>query len=181
MFNPLLDTPPKEYGGYAIKTDYRQPIKFVLLMQDKDLTDDEKKVISVQQFFPDAIASDFFALSEYIPWFINRGAEQRESDGEDPVFDILQDSERIYAAFLQVYKINLNTAHMHWWVFLTLLDNLPDGTKLAEVIRIRSTKIPKANKHNREQVSSLNKLKDIYALGKRQTVGEKLQSVWEMF
>jgi len=59
------------------------------------------------------------------------------------------------------------------------LDNLPDCTKLSEVVGIRAQKIPKGADKN--WASSMRKMKDAYALGKQKTVGEKLQDIWEAF
>jgi len=179
MFNPFLDSLPTEYRGYAIKTDFRQPIKFFAMLRDNELDEKEKAVLAVLQFFPDAdMHKDIKLLLDYIPLYINRGMEAKESK-DDPVFDLLEDSERIYAAFMQVYHIDLMTATMHWWTFLSLLDNLPDCTKLLEVVGIRAQKIPKGA--DKDWASSMRKLKDAYALGKQKTVGEKLQDIWEAF
>jgi len=179
MFNPLLDELPTEYGGYAINTDFRQPIKFFAMLRDPEIDETEKAVVAVLQFFPSAdVYKDLGRLLEYIPQYINRGVEAKESK-DDPVFDLLEDSERIYAAFLQVYHIDLTLIKMHWWTFLSLLDNLPDCTKLSEVVGIRAQKIPKGADKN--WASSMRKMKDAYALGKQKTVGEKLQDIWEAF
>jgi len=179
MFNPILDTPPSELGGYAINTDFRQPFKFFAMLKDDEIKEGEKFVISVLQFFPDAKPEDFARMVEYIPMYINMGNENEKAKGEEPVFDILEDSARIHAAFLQVYHIDLATEKMHWWTFLSLLDNLPDCTKLSEVVGIRARKIPKGA--DKDYVSSLNRAKEAYSLGKRKTAGEKLQDAWEAF
>ena len=51
---------------------------------------------------------------------------------------------------------------MHWWIFLELLEDLPEDTMLERVIRIRGEKIdPKnGNEYNR----ALRRLQDKYRL-----------------
>lgn len=76
-------------------------------------------------------------------------------------FDFRQDSELLYAAFRQAYGIDLDAEHgkLHWLRFLALLEGLPDNTRLSQVINIRLRPIPKANKHNREEIRQLLELK----------------------
>ncbi len=58
----------------------------------------------------------------------------------EPVFDYYEDSELIYAAFMQVYGIDLieEQGKLHWSKFKALLEGLPSGTRLTEIISIRS-------------------------------------------
>jgi hypothetical protein len=178
-FNPLIDSLPREFGGYSLNTSFRQPIKLFALLRDDELSDDEKSILSVAMFFGNFDQRDMQDLAEFISWYVNAGEEAEPDDGHERTFDMLEDSQRIHAAFLQVYGINLMTSDMHWWTFLSLLNCLPTGTKLAEVIDIRSRPIPRMDKHNREYVSSISRLKEMYRIGKAKNIGAKLQDIWE--
>jgi hypothetical protein len=68
--------------------------------------------------------------------------KNRDDSQPGKIFCWDADSGRIFAAFLQVYGIDLRTEKMHWWTFKTLFDALPADTKLMEVIQIRQKKIP---------------------------------------
>ena len=59
----------------------------------------------------------------------------------EPVFDFTADAGRIYAAFLQVYGIDLHRepAHLHFWTFMELLWNLPAETEFMRVVNLRKT------------------------------------------
>lgn len=175
--NFLIDELPSEYGGYKLNTSFRVPLKFLALQNDGDLSEREKTYITLKMFFPDFDGRHINELLDFIPYYINRGKDV-EPDG-DVVFDLIEDSGRVYAAFLQVYNIDLLRDDMHWWKFLTLLECLPGGTKLAEVISIRATPLPRVDKHNRNQVSALIKMKDLYAIKGQKTIGQKMQDVWE--
>lgn len=80
------------------------------------------------------------------------------------VFDFCQDSELIYAAFMQTYGIDIVDTPLHWWKFQALLSGLPDNTRFSEVVRIRSMDIPKPTKYNAEERSRIIRLKHDFAL-----------------
>lgn len=81
-------------------------------------------------------------------------------------FDYIQDAPYIYSAFMQAYGIDLfeEQGRMHWWKFRALMQGLPEGTKLAEIIQIRLKPMPKADKFNAEERAQLLRLKREFAL-----------------
>jgi hypothetical protein len=79
--------------------------------------------------------------------------------------DIEQDWGFICAGFQQAYGIDLysdKTMHIMRWQ--ALLQGLPKGTKLMDIINIRAMPIPEANKHNADQIAEITRLKALYAL-----------------
>lgn len=80
------------------------------------------------------------------------------------VFDFIQDSELIYAAFMQTYRIDLIDTPLHWWKFQALMSGLPSNTRFSEIIQIRTMEIPKPNKYNMEERQRIIRLKQEYAL-----------------
>ncbi|MCU7380854.1 bacteriophage Gp15 family protein [Clostridiales Family XIII bacterium ASD5510] len=54
------------------------------------------------------------------------------------VIDFDLDADRIFAAFLQAYGIDLTTEDLHWHKFSALLAALPDDTLMCKVIGWRS-------------------------------------------
>ena len=93
----------------------------------------------------------------------------KEQNGEI-LLDYKKDAGLIYCAFLQGYGIDLfeMQGKLHWAKFLTLLNNIPDETRLAKVIGYRGMNLPAANMHNRHEIMRLRELKDIYRLEKTQ-------------
>ena len=72
-----------------------------------------------------------------IKFFNPRQPLPRATRGESAqVVDFDQDSDLIFAAFLECYGINLLKADMHWHEFLALFRGL-HGTKLNEVMGYR--------------------------------------------
>ena len=85
---------------------------------------------------------------------------------DGPVYmDIEQDWPYICAGFQQTYGINLyadKTIHILRWQ--ALLQSLPKGTKLMDIIGIRAAEIPEPTKNNGKQIAELMRLKAVYAL-----------------
>lgn len=92
------------------------------------------------------------------------GQQDTPATDDPPTFDFLQDSALIYAAFRQVYGIDLRKECdlMHWRVFIALFNGLPDGTRFSQVVGIRTCEMPKATKENAEYRAKLAKLKALY-------------------
>ena len=96
--------------------------------------------------------------------------------------DMQQDWGLIYAAFLQAYGIDLDKElpRLHWRRFLSLLQGIPDGTKLAWVQEIRATPMPKPTRYNAEERARLSKLKAAYAIKpKGVDPQEQLQAIFD--
>lgn len=73
--------------------------------------------------------------------FYNPSREIPRSDGSGEILlDVDVDADYIYAAFLQVYGIDLIEADMHWHKFSALLASLPQGTMLMDIIGYRGYK-----------------------------------------
>lgn len=85
-------------------------------------------------------------------------------------FDFYEDSDYIYASFMQAYGIDLveHQGKLHWKKFIALFQGLPDGTKIREVMRIRGMEVPVPTKHNQKEIQNLLELKSYYALGYRE-------------
>lgn len=167
-YNPLIDLDPTEceVNGheYRANTDYRVVLSFLREQESSDSVQ-MKTAIGLHLFFGDEIVpDDIEGLIKWSEWFITRGEEKKAeaTAKQDPVFDILVDSGRILAAFLQVYGINLRRVKMHWWTFCELLDGLPGRTKISEVIEIRRMKIdPKMKPSEKKAITNA---KALYAL-----------------
>lgn len=90
---------------------------------------------------------------------------QEKLKGSGPVsISFSVDADRIIAAFWQAYGIDLTKERLHWWVFVALLDNLPDDTRMMKVAHIRTCPVPAPNKYNKEQRAALMRAKAAVAL-----------------
>lgn len=97
----------------------------------------------------------------------NKMPNMNKNNTDDPVMDLEQDADYIYASFLQDYNIDLFEQHgkLHWYKFLSLLNGLSDSTRLRKVIEIRQMELPKG-KGSEKQRMAVIKLKEHYKLKK---------------
>ena len=66
-----------------------------------------------------------------------------KEDG-DPVFSYLWDTPALYAAFLQVYRVDLLTSDMHLWQFDALFAALPEDCTLCRTMALRALPLQSA-------------------------------------
>ena len=90
------------------------------------------------------------------------GGQKGSGQSDQIVFDFNIDAGRVYAAFRQVYGLDLRQEQMHWWIFLELFRALPEGTQLSKVIEIRAKKITKDMDEDSKR--ALRKAKRAYAI-----------------
>lgn len=102
---------------------------------------------------------------------------QQKGGSDVRTMDLLQDSGLIYAAFWQSYGIDLKRERkrLHFCAFLALLDGLPDGTRLSDIVQIRTAEIPAPNKNNAQSRAKLLQMKTRYAL--KQTEKERREQL----
>lgn len=81
------------------------------------------------------------------------------------VYDLKQDAEYIYAAFVSTYQIDLFEVQgkLHWKKFKALFEALFPNSTFREIVDIRVSDLP-TGKGTEKQRRSLIKLKEIYKL-----------------
>jgi hypothetical protein len=143
MFNILLDELPDEWESpsgnvYKLETDFRIGIQICQIQSDNDLTQIEKYVLARKLLFADKCPESREETIECIDYFMNNWNHDNTSSKkeDEQLMDFDVDQWRIYAAFLEQYKIDLKTCCMHWWEFMGLLSSLQECT-YTRVINIR--------------------------------------------
>ena len=164
MFNVLLERLPKYWHGYRIDTDFRTGIQIMQCLSDEEFSEDERIRHSLRMLFIEEKPEIEEAL-EGLAWYMsefnhdNHTAKKQADNIRSYDFDI--DQWRIYSAFKKQYAIDLNTAKMHWFVFMGLLSNLEECA-FTRVVDIRLRKIdPKAGQKEKK---ALKEAKQIYQL-----------------
>lgn len=162
MFNIITSKLPSMYKERVlINTDFKQGLKFFNILDAPGYTEEEKALLIMRCLFLSPVPNDP-KIWDFIEYYISGGENKNQGGGSEKVVDFNQDAGRIYAAFTQVYNINLRETKMHWWEFLELFKNLPDGTMLSKVIEIRGKEIdPKMNAKDKYNIM---KMKNIYKL-----------------
>ena len=84
------------------------------------------------------------AAFEGLLWFYRAGRDERPDNAPGPrrelALDYIIDGPLIAAAFQQVYRIDLTdpATRIHWWRFAALLQGLPEGCQLAQIVGYRT-------------------------------------------
>jgi hypothetical protein len=121
--HPIALPETVEWQGkeYPIRTDFRAVLLAIKLMGDPNIAPTDRRALLADILFPGCVPHDPWAA---VQPFIRRGRTDPPEPGARD-FDYEQDAAEIYAAFMQVYGIDLIDApHMHWWKFCALLDGV---------------------------------------------------------
>lgn len=118
---------------YRIHTDFKYFLLFSRQLKDKNATYADFDFMYIDE--PLNKIEAFNKLLEFMSPIRELPRKTRKQN-KDIVIDYDTDSDLIYSAFMDVYKINLLSAKLHWYEFLALFDGLHD-TELNKVIGYR--------------------------------------------
>ena len=152
--NILIDKLPTEYKGYKLNTDFRVGIQISSIFSDgmeseEDQLDDVIDLLwgsGVPTTVTDTgIVIDYPLIFETVNWFLACGnpeqKQQKVKDdkelSKDIPYDFDIDANYIYAAFYQMYGIDLTVTEMHWFKFIALFSSLHD-TVFSRIQEIRT-------------------------------------------
>lgn len=169
--NILIDRLPMEVEGLELNTDFRTSILFELLMQDKDISNEDKVALSINLYFNRQPKSteEIEKMTKAIIWFYSCGNKKKElKDNEEEIvkkerkrkqiYSFEQDDFLIYSAFMEQYHIDLNEANLHWWKFKAMFDGLNDNILFSKVMGYRSIDLSKIkDEKQREHYAKLQK------------------------
>jgi len=167
MFNIITSSLPSEYLGVKVRIDFKQALKFFMILEDDELQEQEKAILIGKCLFENEIPNDS-NLWKFIQYYMSGGEEEESAGGGKSYFSFTQDAGKIYSAFRQIYNIDLRKSEMHWWEFLELFKCLPKGTFLSEVIDIRAREI--THDMDSKTKAQLMKLKNVYGLKTKETL-----------
>lgn len=166
---------------YQIETDYRAGVKAELLMSDKELTEEEKVALIIAIYYGEQYIIDLREAFEKIIWFWSCGKHQPEIDEDEKtpppskskkeIYSFSEDDKLIYAAFKEVYDIDLIDENLHWWKFRAMLESLPKTCKFVEVMGYRAIEI--TSSMAKAEQKYYREMKKIYALEDTRTTEEK--------
>lgn len=174
-----------EYNGrvYEMQTDFREWIKFDLLITDEDILMKDKIRRLIEMIFP--VVPDDISLWDFIMWFYHCGKIRSGSEGnggegirQSQVYSFRHDAGYIHAAFLEIYGIDLtDIPYLHWWKFKALFDSLHD-CKFTDIMGYRAEKI--TSKTPDYMKKFLTKMKKIYALPRSLSEQQKINELKKM-
>lgn len=124
---------------YAIRSDFRDILGILVMMQDPEMTDQDKALAAMMIFFPDfdtIPAEDYEEAVRWCYWFIDGGEEPDRKHGPR-LMDWEQDYSLIIAPVNRVLGYEARgKEYVHWWTFLAAYKEIGDCT-FARVVGIR--------------------------------------------
>lgn len=158
----MLDELPDMWEGFPIDTDFRIGVQISQIMEDKDLSDNEKWATSAELLFR-GIRPDPPYYYDAIMWFLQEWNHDNNKKSKDRtrVLDYDIDQWRLYSAFKAQYGIDLNTVNMHYWQFMGMLTTLNECA-FTRVVDVRLKKL--RSNMTKEEKQILKDQKTIYGL-----------------
>lgn len=134
---------------YEIRYDFRAILDIFSVMNDFELSNEERALAVLQIFYLDFNAIDDYqtAINKCL-WFINGGRDNDDKTKQKKLVDWEQDYSYIVAPINRVlgmdvrgipYDPKSNTGGLHWWTFLSGYLEIGDCL-FAQIVRIRSLK-----------------------------------------
>lgn len=177
--NILIDLVPEsveiDRTEYKIRTDFRVSILFEMMMQDEELSNEEKLLKALELYYP-IIPDNVEEAIEKIKWFYRCGKDIVKSNnnkGESvKIYDYEYDDDYIYSAFLSQYNIDLqDIRHLHWWKFKAMFKSLNEDNKIVKIMQYRSINLSEIK--DKEQNAYYRKMKKLYEIPRSATEIEK--------
>ena len=179
-YNLILNRLPQiTPNKLKIRTDFRETIKFELLMQDKTIKDEEKVILALNLYYYDIsqIKNANLAVNDIL-WFykggkeLNSNSKEGEKNKEKQIYNYEFDADYIYSAFMDQYKIDLNSiSYLHWWKFKAMFNGLKADNRIIEIMGYRAMDLSKIK--DKEERKRYRKLQKLYALPDMRTQEEK--------
>lgn len=176
---------------YKINADFRTSIQFEILMQKRELTQEQQffanelceldeemdkeiaellaKYKTGLELYYKEIPEDINEAINKMLWFYECGKENidkkksKKSGSGKKIYDYNHDADYIYAAFFEQYGIDLAEQELHWWKFSALFSALSDDCMISKIITYR---VIDTKGMEKEQKAFYNRMKRLYELPK---------------
>mgnify|MGYP005764606291 FL=1 len=138
-------------GGVHVEiiTDFREYIRLMDMLADKNINKKQKVQIISQYFLEDIVITPeaIRALKDFTIMKTDNGINGIEQQSDDRprkknLYSFTYDYPYILSAFMRDYHIDLETVrYLHWWKFRMLFDGLSDDTEIKQRIMYRGINI----------------------------------------
>lgn len=124
-----------------IRSDYRAVLDVITALNDPDLTQQEKALVSIDIIFKDEIEPYAYKEAlEKIMWFIGGGETETEQGNKPVLVDWEKDFKLIIAPINKIIGCECRSIkYLHWWTFLSAYFEIGECA-FATVVSIRNKK-----------------------------------------
>lgn len=189
-YNLILDRLPNiTPNGLKIRTDFRESIKFELLMQNSNIEEKDKVTLALNLYFYDINIKSEEKLKKSVNdilWFYRCGKEEMVNQEKETkqekskrIYSYEFDAEYIYSAFMEQYRIDLNKEYLHWWKFKALFNSLNEEVLFSKIMSYRAMDLSKIK--DKDMKKYYKKMKKLYALPDLRSEEEKENDFAEAF
>ena len=110
----------------------------------------------------------------------DKSKEKQTEKKQKQIYSYEFDAEYIYSAFMEQYKIDLNSIkYLHWWKFKAMFDALKNDNKIVEIMGYRAVNLSKIK--DKEMRKHYKKMQKLYALPDMRSEEEKENDFAEAF
>ena len=184
--NILIDKLPLSVGvggkEYKINSDFRASILFELLMQDSNISDEQKIIQALQIYFEEIPDDIERAINEILKFYslgkeVKKGKTKGTSKGkQSQIYSFEHDADYIYCAFLSQYGIDLNDIkYLHWYKFRALFNGLSEDNEIVKIMKYRATDLNKIK--DKEQKEFYKKMKETYKIPMSEEEEKKVDEI----
>lgn len=157
-----------DLGGteYAIRTHYSDILEIIEMLEDPELSGEERAEGVLIMFYPDALSIPPELWQEAIDYcldFIAGGERQKDGKSGPKLVSWKKDFPLIVGPVNHTLGMEIRSAeYLHWWTFLAAYQEIGECT-FSQVVRIRDlrAKGKKLNKDDREWYRKNRHLVDI--------------------
>lgn len=167
---------------YAIRSDFREILEVMEILNDARLSDQERGFLTLLFFYTDfreMPPQDYADAQKQCYWFLNGGKQDVQIAGKPPkIMDWEQDFSYIISPVNRVlgYEARM-TDYLHWWTFLSAYMEIGECT-FAQIVHIRDQQCrgKPLNKADREWYRKNKALVDLKT--KYTSAEEEILKLW---
>lgn len=166
-----------EWKGERLKLNlsYKAVLLALDVLDDEQLSIGDKCEIALEILVKDKHENDFYLLESILELI---KPDTNDNSNSEKVIDLEKDFYYIISSFRQAYGIDIVRENIHYLEFIALLNGMPEGTKIVDVIRIRTMEVPEITQNNRKQVENILELKARYSLKDKDSFNDGLAKLF---
>ena len=167
---------------YEINSDFRTSILFELLMQDDNLSEEDKLYYALNLYYP-VLPQNINEAIEKILWFYKCGKDNYDNSSSKikskvigQIYSFEHDDDYIYAAFMDQYGVDLqDIEYLHWWKFKAMFKSFKEDNEIVKIMGYRSMDLSKIK--DKEEKAYYKKMQELYKLPISKDEKEKLDEI----
>lgn len=187
--------------NYEINTDFRISIQFENLINDKYLQQEEIINRAIKLYYPitnmnitndskqeliiyyNNFVENFNQAIDRMLWFHRCGKEKTTGKEEskisvNEIYSYEYDSDLIYSAFLDQYRLDLQEQDkLHWWKFKALFNALREDNEIYKRMSVRAMDLNKLKGEEREHYKKLKKIYELPLQKEEQEINDRLNEI----